>query len=371
MIQRDYYEILEVERTASGEEIKKAYRRLALQYHPDRNPDDTEAESKFKQCAEAYDCLRDEEKRVRYDRFGHAGVNNSGGAGFSSAEDVFSHFGDIFGDLFGFSMGGGGQSRPRAGANLRYDLTISFRQAALGDEVTITIPKNVSCDECKGTGAEPGTSKTVCQQCGGAGQIRHQQGFFQISVPCPACYGVGHVIKNPCPRCKGQGVVQETRELAVNIPAGVDTGNRLRLRGEGEPGVNGGPFGDLYVVLRVEEDKTFERDGQDLFLTREISFVQAALGHKIEVPTLEEPVTMEITKGTQNGEIFRIPDKGLPYPGRSRRGDLLVEVKVITPTHLSSRQKELLREFAQLESQKTTNKAKKLIKKVGKAMGMD
>lgn len=370
MTQRDYYEVLSVERTASGDEIKKAYRRLAMEFHPDRNPDNPEAESRFKEAAEAYDILRDEEKRSRYDRFGHAGVN--GGGGFSSSEDVFSHFGDIFGDLFGFSMGGaGGRNRPRGGANLRYDLTISFQQAAMGDDVTLKIPKNVECSECHGTGAEPGTSKETCGQCGGAGQVRHSQGFFQISVPCPSCGGAGQTIKNPCAKCRGNGIVQETRELAVTIPAGVDTGNRLRLRGEGEPGSNGGPAGDLYVVLRVKEDKTFERDGQDLIISRDITFVQAALGHKMEVPTLNDPISIDIPKGTQSGEVFRIADQGMPYPGSNRKGALLVEVKVLTPTKLNARQEELLAEFAALDEAKTSTKAKKLIKKVGKAMGLD
>lgn len=369
MIQRDYYEVLGVERTASGEEIKKAYRRMAMQYHPDRNPDNPEAEAKFKESAEAYDILRDDDKRSRYDRFGHAGVNGNG-SGFSSTEDIFSHFGDIFGDLFGFSMGGS-RNRARSGDNLRYDLEISFRQAAMGDEVKIKIPKNVTCEECHGSGCAEGAKKEPCKTCGGAGQVRHSQGFFQISMPCSTCHGTGEIITKPCAKCKGNGIVQETRELSVNIPAGVDTGNRLRLRGEGEPGINGGPPGDLYVVLKVQEDKTFERDGQNLILTSTITFVQAALGDKIEVPTLEEPIIMDIPKGTQSGEVFRLPGKGMPYPGRNRSGDLLVEIKVTTPTKLNSRQEELLREFASIDAGKTSTKAKKLIKKVGKAMGID
>lgn len=371
---RCYYEVLHVERTATHEEIKKAYRKCAMEYHPDRNPGDAKAEANFKEAAEAYDVLRDQEKRARYDRFGHDGVNGQGG-GFRNSEDIFSHFGDIFGDLFGFSMGGGargGRSRARPGADLRYNLGITFRQAAKGAEIPLKIPRLGVCPECDGNRAAPGSSPETCRQCNGIGQVRHQQGFFQISVPCPVCQGRGEIIPKPCPRCKGEGQVQETRELSVRIPAGVDTGNRLRVRGEGEAGYNGGPNGDLYVVVHVEQDDTFTRDGQNLFVTREISFVQAALGDKIEVPTLDEPITVDVPKGTQSGELFRIPGGGMPFPNRSDvSGDLLVEVKVVTPSRLTSRQEELMREFAELEKNKPLNKAKKIIKKVGKAMGMD
>jgi len=369
-IRRCYYEILSVERTATHEEIKKSYRRLAMEFHPDRNPGDAEAENKFKEAAEAYDILRDQEKRVRYDRFGHDSVNGQGG--FRTSEDIFSHFGDIFGDLFGFSMGGGargGRNRPRPGADLRYNLGISFRQASKGAEIPIKIPRLAVCPGCSGKRAAPGTSPETCRQCNGIGQVRHNQGFFQISVPCPACRGAGEVIPNPCPRCRGDGQIQETRELSVHIPAGVDTGNRLRIRGEGEGGVNGGPSGDLYVVVHVDNDDTFTRDGQNLFVSSEISFVQAALGDKIQVPTLDEPITVDVPKGTQSGELFRIPGKGLPFPNRGGSGDLLVEIKVLTPTRLSTRQEEILREFAGLDEKKPLNKAKKIMEKVGKVMG--
>ncbi|MDR2076856.1 MAG: molecular chaperone DnaJ [Desulfovibrio sp.] len=373
MAQRDYYEILGVDRKASGEEIKKAYRRLAMEHHPDRNPGDAAAETAFKEAAEAYDVLRDPEKRARYDRFGHAGLSGAG-SGFSSPEDIFSHFGDIFGDLFGFSMGArGGRSRnrPQQGADLRYNLEISFLQAAKGASIDISLPRNAVCPECRGTRAAPGTSTETCRQCGGMGQVRHSQGFFQISVPCPSCHGEGTLIPHPCPRCKGRGVIQEMRELKVRVPPGVDSGNRLRLRGEGEGGLNGGPNGDLYVVLSVEDDPTFERDGQNLLVTKEISFVQAALGDTVTVPTLdEEPLEVAIPKGTQSGEVFRIAKKGLPYPGQNRTGDLLVAVKVLTPTRLSARQEEILREFAELEAQKTLTRARTIIKKIGKAMGV-
>lgn len=372
MIRRDFYEILCVDRTASHEEIKKSYRKLAMEYHPDRNPGDAKAEARFKEAAEAYDVLRDPDKRARYDRFGHAGLNGQGG--FRTNEDIFSHFGDIFSDLFGFSMGGAARGRvnqPRQGADLRYNLSVSFRQAAKGDNVTIRFPRNITCPECQGKRAAPGSSPELCRQCGGVGQVRHNQGFFQLSVPCPSCQGTGESISTPCPRCKARGVVQELRELSVRIPPGIDTGNRLRVRGEGEGGQNNGPNGDLYVVVHVENDDTFTRDGQNLFVTRDITFVQAALGDKIEVPTLEEPITVDVPKGTQSGELFRISGKGLPFPGRNANGDLLVELKVLTPTRLSSRQEELLREFAEIDGQKPLAKAKKIMKKVGKAMGIE
>lgn len=377
MSQCDYYEVLGVARGASDDEIKKAYRQLALKYHPDRNPDDSEAENKFKEAAEAYDVLRDPEKRARYDQFGHAGVGNGGkyGQGFSSSEDVFSHFSDIFGDLFGFAGGAtGGRSRgprPQAGADLRYNLSISFQQAAKGDEIELRLPRRVPCEECNGTGAAPGTTPETCRHCNGTGQVRQSQGFFQLSIPCPVCRGEGKIITSPCPRCKGSGEQQHLRELKVKIPAGVDTGNRLRLRNEGELGVHGGPPGDLYVVITVEDDKTFQRQGQDIIVTREISFVQASLGDRIEIPTLDEPVEFEIPEGTQSGEVFSIAGKGLPYLGTNRTGDLLVEIRVLTPTNLSKKQEDLLREFARLDKEKPMAKVKKMARKLGKAMGMD
>lgn len=371
MSQRDYYEILGVERTATQDEIKRAYRKLALKFHPDHNPDDPEAEEKFKEAAEAYDVLQNDDKRARYDRFGHAGVQ--GGQHFNSNEDIFSHFSDIFADLFGFSrMGGSGRAnRAQAGADLRYNLDLSFREAAKGGEVKISVPRHVSCAECGGSGAAPGTQPVTCPQCGGVGQVRRSQGFFQVAMPCPECRGAGRIIRTPCPKCRGAGIEEQVRELSVNIPAGVDTGNRLRLRGEGEQGINGGPPGDLFVVLHVAEDKDFERQGQDLFISREISFVKAALGGKIEVPSLDGDISLEVPRGTQSGQIFRIKDAGLPYPGQSRNGSLLVELKVLTPTRLSSAQEKLLREFEALEDKKPLAKAKKAFKKAGKAMGFD
>lgn len=372
MSQRDFYEVLGVARDASDEDIKRAYRKLALQYHPDRNPDNPEAEQKFKEAAEAYDALRDPERRANYDRYGSPDPFGHGG-GFSNAEDIFSQFSDIFGDLFGFSARSRGP-RAEVGADLRYNLTISFRQAAKGAEVPISIPRHVPCDECEGTGAAKGTKAETCKQCGGSGQVRHSQGFFQISVPCAACGGKGYTIPHPCPKCKGQGIVQQKRDLTVRIPAGVYDGARLRLRGEGELGAHGGPPGDLYVVLRVEEDKTFARQGQDLVYTATISFPQAALGVRIEVPGLDESLDLEIPKGTQSGSVFRLGGKGLPYPGEKRVGDLLVEVRVQTPTKLNEEQERLLREFEKLtqdQEKSLSGKVKKAMHKFGKAMGMD
>jgi len=370
MAKRDFYEVLGVQKNAAEDEIKKAYRKLAFEFHPDRNPDDPEAEQKFKEAAEAYDVLRDAEKRRRYDTFGHDGLNGNG-AGFSSSEDIFGAFSDIFGEFFGFSAAGrAGGRRAQAGMDLRYNLHISFRQAAKGDEVQLKIPMNVLCPDCKGTGAEPGSDMTDCRQCRGTGHIQQAQGFFRISVTCPACHGRGKIIAKFCPTCHGGGQVSQTRELKVRIPAGVDDGSRLRLRGEGEPGVNGGPPGDLYVVISVEPDKTFERQGQNLILRRSVTFVQASLGDKIEIPTLDEAITVDVPKGTQSGEVFQLRGMGLPHPGGGRKGDLLLEVKVDTPTGLTARQEELLREFARLEEEKPLKKAKNFFKKAKeKVMG--
>ncbi len=371
MSQRDYYEVLEVSREASESEIKSSYRKLAMKYHPDHNPDNPEAEQKFKEAAEAYDVLRDPDRRARYDRFGHAGVNGNAGSGFGSTEDVFSHFSDIFGDLFGFSSAGGA-SRAMRGSDLRYNLKITFAQAANGDEILLQLPKRVLCQDCEGSGAAPGTQPEICKQCGGAGQVRRSQGFFQISTPCPVCRGEGHIITKPCARCKGQGIVEETRELSVRIPAGVDSGTRLRVRGEGEMGHNGGPAGDLYVVVSVEKDKTFQRQGNDLVFRQEITFVQAILGHKLEVPSLKEPVTLEIPKGIQSGTVLRIKEEGMPVLGRNTRGDLLVEVIIVTPTRISEKQEELLREFEKHTPEEgVINKLKKATKKAAKVMGLD
>lgn len=375
MAQRDYYEVLGVARNASDDDIKRAYRKQALKNHPDHNPDDPEAEQRFKEAAEAYEVLRDPEQRSRYDQYGHAGVNGNGFGGFSSTEDIFAHFGDLFGDVFGFSMGGGrGRSRgprPEAGADLRYNLSVSFMQAAKGAEISLSIPRRTGCPECKGSGAAKGTSSETCAHCNGMGQVRHTQGFFQFAVPCPICKGEGRIIAHPCPRCKGDTFIQEVRDLSVRVPAGVDTGTRLRLRNEGEAGKNGGPMGDLYVFITVEEDKNFIRQGQDIIVTRDVTFPQAALGLKIEVPGLDGPVEVQVPKGTQSETVFRIQGKGLPYLGQKRVGDLLVKIRVLTPTKLSGKQEELLRQFEQAGEDKPLEKIKKAARKISKAMGMD
>lgn len=371
MSKRCYYEVLGVSRDASGDEIKSAYRKLAFQFHPDRNPDDKEAEGKFKEAAEAYEVLRDEQKRGRYDQFGHAGMDNNGYSGFSNNEDIFGAFSDIFGEFFGFAGGGAGaRNRPQQGSDLRYNLSVSFEQAARGAEVDITIPVDVPCSECGGTGADPSTPPETCPQCHGTGQVQQAQGFFRIAVTCPTCRGRGNLIKKVCTNCQGHGVTHESKSLKVRIPAGVDDRSRLRLRGEGEPGINGGPPGDLFVVVYVEPHKTFERQGQNLVLRQDITFVQATLGDKVEIPTLDDPVTMEIPKGTQHGEVFRMRGLGLPHIGSTQKGDLLVEVRVKTPTKLSSRQEELLREFQKIEDEKFSTKAKNFFKKTKeKVMG--
>ncbi|EPR42447.1 Chaperone protein dnaJ [Desulfovibrio sp. X2] len=360
---RDYYEVLGVTRESSEEEIKRAYRKLAFEFHPDRNPDNAEAEAKFKEAAEAYEVLRDQQKRAQYDRFGHQGGDF--GAGFSSSEDIFSTFSDIFGEFFGFSARGGGP-RPTAGADLRYNLKLSFHDAAKGSEVTLKIPRKAKCPDCGGSGAKPGTSPETCPQCRGTGQVQQSQGFFRIAMPCPRCKGEGTIIHDPCTRCMGQGTVQEVRELQVRIPAGVDTGSRLRLRGEGEPGMYGGPSGDLYVVMYVDEDKTFSRQGQDLVVKVEISVIQAILGDRIEVPTLDGSVPMGIPKGTQSGEVFQLRGLGLPHVSGGASGDLLVEVAVRIPKKINKKQEELLREFERAEEEKPMAKVKKFLDKAAK-----
>ena len=372
MTKADYYEVLGISRDCSEDDVKKAYRQLAFKFHPDRNPGDDKAEAKFKEAAEAYEVLRDPQKRARYDRFGHQGLGDTGFGGFNSSEDIFSTFSDIFGEFFGFQAAGRGRGpRPQAGSDLRYDLRVSFRDAAKGTDVTLKIPKHVPCEECEGSGAAPGTKAETCRHCGGRGQIHQSQGFFRIAVTCPVCRGEGTVLPNPCPRCRGKGVVSDVRELKVRIPAGMDSDSRLRVRGEGEPGLHGGPPGDLYVVIYVDEDKTFRRQGLDLVVRLEIGMIHAALGHKVEVPTLDGVEVMDIPKGTQSGEVFTLRGLGLPHPGgASRKGDLLVEVIVTTPKSLSRKQEDLLREFLKLEDEKPLKKVQNFFKKAkDKAMG--
>jgi molecular chaperone DnaJ len=370
---RDYYEVLEVSRTASEEDIKRAYRKLALRYHPDHNPGDAEAEYRFKEAAEAYEVLRDSRRRAQYDQFGHAGANGGMG-GFGSAEDVFAHFGDIFGDLFGFSMGGqrGSGPRPEPGADLRYELNVSFMQAAKGAEIPLRIPRKAACPECAGSGAALGSQRETCAQCRGSGQVRQSRGLFQFAMPCPACRGKGYVLPKPCPRCKGGGLINEVYTLAARVPAGVDTGTRLCYRGAGEAGANGGPTGDLYVYVSVEEDKRFRRQGQNLIVSQRISFPQAALGHKASIAGLDGDINVEVPKGTQSGAVIRVPGKGLPHVGQERRGDLLVEFVVETPTDLTGEQEELLRELDRSLEKNSLHSVRKVARKlVGKVMGME
>jgi molecular chaperone DnaJ len=342
---RDYYEILEVARTASDQEIKSAYRKLALMYHPDRNQGDKKAEEKFKEAAEAYAILSDGDKRARYDRFGHQGV--AGGAqGFDPSQ--FSGFEDIFGglgDIFGFG-GGSRRSGPQRGADLRYDLEIKFEQAAKGVETSIQIPRHETCESCKGNGAAPGTTPDTCPQCRGAGQLRYQQGFFTVARTCTQCRGAGKVISKPCPACKGAGAIEQQRKLTVKIPAGIATGQRLRLTGEGEAGTLGGPPGDLYVVIYVREHAFFQRDGNDLHCSVPLPFTTLALGSEIKVQGIDEEETVKIPEGTQPGTTFRLRGKGMPDVSGRGKGDILVTVQGVTPKRLTKEQKKLLEQLA-------------------------
>ena len=363
MTKRDYYEILGVPRNATGNEIKKAYRQLALQYHPDRNPGDKEAEEKFKEAAEAYEVLRDPEKRSLYDRFGHEGLKGTGFTGFSGFEDIFSSFGSIFEDFFGFGTRTRSRTAPQVGADLRYDLKISFLDAAFGKEKTVTLEKMQTCGSCQGTGAKSGTTPETCPTCKGRGQVMHSQGFFSISTTCPQCHGEGTIIRNPCAKCKGRGKVKKRKTVTIKIPAGVETGTRLRLEGEGEMGIRGGPPGDLYVIIFVDEHEFFDRKGNDITCQIPISFPQAALGAKIEVPTLEGKSELDIPRGTQTGEVFKLKGLGIPYLRGFGRGDQYVQVIVKTPTKLTKRAEELLREFAEVSGEHDFTGKKKFWKR--------
>lgn len=348
MTKRDYYEILGVGKTASEEELKKCYRKIAMQFHPDKNPGNKQAEERFKEAAEAYEVLSDRQKREIYDAYGHAGLSNTGFQGFSGFDDVFSGFGDIFEDVFGFGRGHGrGRTRPaaRAGADLRYDLKISFLDAAFGLTTTIDLEKLHPCQACGGTGSAPGTTPSTCPTCNGRGQVVQSSGFFTISSTCPHCNGHGKVIAKACQTCRGTGREKQRKTVELKIPAGVETGSRLRLRGEGEAGDQGGPNGDLYVFLQVEDHEFFVRSEDDIVCRVPISFVQASLGATIEVPTLKETEKIKIPRGTQTGQIFRLKGKGIPHLQGYGRGDQIIEVFVKIPTELTRKQEDLLREF--------------------------
>jgi len=347
MSKRDYYEVLGVERGADEKDIKKAYRRMAMKYHPDRNPGDEEAEAKFKELSEAYDVLADPQKRSAYDQFGHAGVDGQGGFGGGGAGAGHGSFSDIFGDVFGDIFGGGGgrRSSVQRGADLKYNLELSLEEAVRGTEKTIKVPTLVNCDTCEGSGAKKGTQPATCSTCGGIGQVRMQQGFFAVQQTCPSCSGTGKIIKDPCNSCYGRGVKEETKTLSVKIPPGVDTGDRIRLSGEGEAGRNGGPAGDLYVEAHVKKHSIFEREGANLYCEVPISFADAALGGEMEVPTLDGRVKLKIPSETQTGRLFRLRGKGVTPVRGGGVGDLLCRVVVETPVNLNARQKELLSEL--------------------------
>jgi molecular chaperone DnaJ len=356
---RDYYEVLGVSRQASDQEIKSAYRKLALQFHPDRNPGNNHAEESFKEAAEAYSVLSDSQKRAQYDRFGHAGVSGAASSGFGGFDpNVFADFSDILGDLFGFGdMFGSrrGGTRVQRGADLRYDLDLTFEDAAFGNTTKIKVPRHESCPDCNGSGAEKGSGPTTCSTCNGYGQVRFQQGFFAITRTCNQCHGSGQVIKHKCKTCHGDGRVVREKTLELKIPAGVDNGSKLRIAGEGDAGGRGGPAGDLYVVLNVREHDFFERREHDLYCHIPITFPQAAMGDRIVVPTLErEEETLVIPPGTQTGSTFRIKGRGVSKRGGSARGDLYVTVNVVVPSKLTKEQKELLTKLA--ETIETENK---------------
>jgi molecular chaperone DnaJ len=346
---RDYYEVLGVARTAAEQEIKSAYRKLALKYHPDRNHGSKDAEDKFKEAAEAYAVLADADKRRMYDRFGHAGLGSGAGfdpSVFTGFEDILGGLGDIFGFGSVFGAGGARRSGPQRGADLRYDLEISFEESAKGAETTIQIPRHEPCDACKGTGAAPGTKPTTCPQCQGRGQLRYQQGFFTVARTCSQCRGSGSIISKPCTECRGAGRVQQERKLTVRIPKGIATGQRLRLSGEGEAGPAGGPAGDLYVVIHVQDHTFFQRDGNDLFCEIPLNYPTLAMGGEIRIPTLEGEENFTVPEGTQSGATFTLRGRGMPDVSGRGRGNLVVRVKLVTPRKLTREQKKILEELA-------------------------
>jgi len=363
----DYYEVLGVERTADDGELKSAYRKLAMQFHPDRNPNNPEAEERFKTCSEAYQVLSDPDKRAAYDRYGHAGVNGASGFGGGSPFQQ-GDLGDIFGDLFGemFNMGGSQRraSRAQRGRDLKYEMQLEFEEAVFGKEQEIRIRRAETCDDCSGTGSEKGKQPETCQQCGGRGQIRSQQGFFSVARTCPVCSGTGSIIRTPCPTCRGEARVQREHKILVKVPAGVEDSTRIRYSGEGDAGRFGGPAGDFYVVLEVKPHKFFERDGDDLHCVIPVSFPQAALGTELEVATLEGPETLKIPEGTQSGREFKLRGKGVPHLNQHGKGDLIVQVRVQTPSKLNKQQKELMKQLAETMTVENTPTSRGLFDKM-------
>ena len=351
MSKRDYYEVLGVSRDSSEREIAKAYRKLAVKFHPDSNPGDDEASANFKEAAEAYEVLSDQDKRARYDRHGHAGVDGSANQ-FGSAEDIFAAFGEIFGGgggMFGDLFGGRGGRRNRRGSDVRADVTLTLEEAARGVNKTLKFERRHNCGTCDGSGSRPGSEVAHCQQCGGRGQVLQSAGILRVQTTCPVCRGAGKIIVDPCNDCRGQGQVAKAVELDVEIPAGVDEGMRVRLAGEGESSPDGGPNGDCYAFISVRRHNLFHRDGSNLILQMPISYTQAALGAEIEVPTLEGPDNLKIARGTQSGEVFKLEGRGMPNPQGGRTGDLLVQTYIETPKKISADQEELLRKLAELE----------------------
>ena len=357
---RDYYEVLGVSKTATEDEIKQAYRKLALKYHPDKNKGNVESEEMFKEATEAYEVLRDPKKRASYDRFGHNGVSgfeNFGRGAYTDFSDIFGDMdlGDIFEGFFGGSFGNRGGNRAkraRRGSDLQYDMVITLEEAAAGKEIQIDIPRNETCEACEGSGAASGTKPTVCPMCNGAGQVRQTQGFFSVTQTCPKCRGAGKIITSPCRSCNGTGLQSKKRKITVKIPGGVESGSRLKISGEGEQGPNGGPRGDLYVVIHVKNHASFERHGNDILSVAEISFPMACLGGEIDVATISgSTIRMKIPAGTENGQVFRLKGNGIPYLGSYGKGDHLVKIQITVPKKLTSRQKELLKEFARLDGE--------------------
>jgi molecular chaperone DnaJ len=369
MAEKSYYEILGVQKGASDADIKSAYRKLAIKYHPDKNKGNAEAEEKFKEATEAYEVLRDPQKRQAYDQFGKAGVNAGGGFGqggfgqgaYTDFSDIFGNFEDIFEGFFGGGGRGGrgGRGGIQRGSDLRYNLEISLEDAALGKEVKIEVPRNETCGDCGGSGAAKGSSPSTCPDCGGSGQIRRAQGFFSVTTTCPRCSGRGKIVTNPCKSCHGHGVVEKRRTINIKIPAGVENGSRLKVTGEGEAGPNGGPHGDLYVVTQVRKHPVFERNGSDLIVVKSISLSLACLGGEIDVPTIDgKTISLKIPEGTESGQVFRMKGLGIPYIGAYGKGDQHVVVKISIPKKLSKRQKELLEEFAKESGEKISSTKK-------------